>query len=100
MYLPTIIVKGVCDYADSHKNKKWQKYAAVTAAACTKALLWDWRVPSESSTPIASQDVKQTINGSLHFADAPTKDDDLDGKISSVCNLVYISWDADSVITI
>lgn len=40
---PTVIIKGVCDYADSHKNKKWQKYAAVTAAAATKAFLRLWR---------------------------------------------------------
>ncbi|KAL2880914.1 hypothetical protein SGCOL_003564 [Colletotrichum sp. CLE4] len=37
--IPCIIVKGVCDYADSHKNKTWQHYAAATAAAATKALL-------------------------------------------------------------
>ena len=42
-YIPTIVIKSVCDYADSHKNKKWQEYAAVTAAACTKALLEEWR---------------------------------------------------------
>ncbi|KAI9037068.1 NACHT nucleoside triphosphatase [Aspergillus affinis] len=48
--LPTIIVKGVCDYADSHKNKKWQKYASVTAASCAKALLQEWRVAGQSST--------------------------------------------------
>ncbi|KAF2999955.1 hypothetical protein E8E14_003465 [Neopestalotiopsis sp. 37M] len=40
--VPTIIVKGVCDYADSHKNKDWQKYAATTAASCVKALLEEW----------------------------------------------------------
>ncbi|KAF4889058.1 hypothetical protein CGCF415_v014256 [Colletotrichum fructicola] len=37
--IPCIIVKGVCDYADSHKNKKWQPYAAIAAASVTKALL-------------------------------------------------------------
>ncbi|KID85179.1 NACHT and Ankyrin domain protein [Metarhizium guizhouense ARSEF 977] len=37
--IPCIIIKSVCDYADSHKNKKWQDYAAATAAAATKALL-------------------------------------------------------------
>jgi nucleoside phosphorylase len=41
-YVPCIIVKGVCDYADSHKNDDWQKYAAATAAACTKAILERW----------------------------------------------------------
>ncbi|PNP60664.1 hypothetical protein FNYG_14606 [Fusarium nygamai] len=37
--VPCIVVKGVCDYADSHKNKRWQPYAAATAAAAVKALL-------------------------------------------------------------
>lgn len=37
--LPCIVVKGVCDYADSHKNKKWQDFAAATAASVVKALL-------------------------------------------------------------
>ncbi|KAL5335769.1 purine and uridine phosphorylase [Aspergillus crustosus] len=41
---PTVlIIKGVCDYADSHKNKKWQAYAAATAASAAKAFLEDWR---------------------------------------------------------
>ncbi|KAF3258087.1 hypothetical protein TWF217_005788 [Orbilia oligospora] len=39
---PTIIIKSVCDYSDSHKQKKWQKYAATTAAACMKAFLKEW----------------------------------------------------------
>lgn len=37
--IPCIVVKGVCDYADCHKNKKWQNYAAATAAAASKAIL-------------------------------------------------------------
>jgi nucleoside phosphorylase len=41
-YFPSIVIKGVCDYADSHKNKQWQPYAAATAAACTKAFLKGW----------------------------------------------------------
>ncbi|KAE9566302.1 Vegetative incompatibility protein [Colletotrichum fructicola] len=36
---PCLIVRGICDYSDSHKNKKWQEYAAATAAAFTKELL-------------------------------------------------------------
>jgi nucleoside phosphorylase len=43
-----IIIKGVCDYADSHKNKAWQPYAAATGAAAAKALLEYWE-------PIVSQ---------------------------------------------
>lgn len=37
--LPCIVVKGICDYADSHKNKMWQNFAAATAASVMKALL-------------------------------------------------------------
>ncbi|KAJ5216887.1 hypothetical protein N7468_009895 [Penicillium chermesinum] len=36
---PCIVIRGVCDYADSHKNKEWQGYAALVAAAYTKELL-------------------------------------------------------------
>jgi len=36
---PCLVVRGVCDYSDSHKNKKWQGYAAMTAAAYTRDLL-------------------------------------------------------------
>lgn len=39
---PCIVIKGACDYADSHKTKVWQRYAASTAAACTKAFLEHW----------------------------------------------------------
>ncbi|KXX74715.1 Aminodeoxyfutalosine nucleosidase [Madurella mycetomatis] len=37
--VPCIIVKGICDYADSHKNKMWQPFAAATAASVMKAVL-------------------------------------------------------------
>ncbi|KAH7030625.1 uncharacterized protein B0I36DRAFT_348831 [Microdochium trichocladiopsis] len=38
-YMPSIAIRGICDYSDSHKNKKWQGYAAMTAAAYAKELL-------------------------------------------------------------
>ncbi|RYP00350.1 hypothetical protein DL764_006550 [Monosporascus ibericus] len=34
-----LVIRGICDYADSHKNKKWQKYAAATAATYAKEVL-------------------------------------------------------------
>ncbi|KAL4860899.1 hypothetical protein BDV12DRAFT_86385 [Aspergillus spectabilis] len=36
---PCLVIRGISDYADSHKNKRWQGYAAATAAAYAKALL-------------------------------------------------------------
>jgi nucleoside phosphorylase len=41
-HFPSLVIKGVCDYADSHKGKKWQGYAAATAAAIMKAFLEGW----------------------------------------------------------
>jgi nucleoside phosphorylase len=37
--LPCLMVRGICDYADSHRNQDWQRYAAVTAAATAKEIL-------------------------------------------------------------
>ncbi|KAJ5663545.1 hypothetical protein N7507_004276 [Penicillium longicatenatum] len=36
---PYLVIRGICDYSDSHKNKEWQGYAAMVAAAYTKDLL-------------------------------------------------------------
>ncbi|KAJ5660885.1 uncharacterized protein N7484_000257 [Penicillium longicatenatum] len=39
MDFPCVVVRGICDYADTHKNKQWQGYAALAAASYTKELL-------------------------------------------------------------
>ncbi|KAI8624059.1 hypothetical protein F5Y19DRAFT_337792 [Xylariaceae sp. FL1651] len=36
---PCLVIRGICDYADSHKNKIWQEHAAAVAAAFAKELL-------------------------------------------------------------
>ncbi|KAL9945171.1 hypothetical protein D7B24_002149 [Verticillium nonalfalfae] len=48
--LPCVVIKGACDYADSHKTKEWQTYAAATAAACMKEFLCHWDPPSSSQS--------------------------------------------------
>lgn len=50
---PTVVIKGVSDYADSHKNYRWQNYAAASAAACMKAIVKEWRLPDEVLQPEA-----------------------------------------------
>ncbi|KAL4733122.1 hypothetical protein BDV11DRAFT_210457 [Aspergillus similis] len=37
--IPSLVIRGICDYCDSHKHKEWQGYAAFVAAAYAKALL-------------------------------------------------------------
>ncbi|KAF3389451.1 Serine/threonine-protein phosphatase 6 regulatory ankyrin repeat subunit A [Penicillium rolfsii] len=38
-HFPCAVIRGICDYSDSHKNDQWQGYAALTAALYTKDLL-------------------------------------------------------------
>jgi nucleoside phosphorylase len=49
---PCLVIRGVCDYADSHKNKRWQPYAAAAASAYMRELL----------TVIPTSQVEQTRN--------------------------------------
>lgn len=38
--LPCLVIRGICDYSDGHKNKRFQEYAAATAASYAKLLLY------------------------------------------------------------
>ncbi|KAF4474585.1 hypothetical protein CGGC5_v017065 [Colletotrichum fructicola Nara gc5] len=38
-HFPCLVIRGICDYSDSHKNKAWQGFAAMVAAAYAKDLL-------------------------------------------------------------
>lgn len=54
---PCLVIRGICDYADSHKNKEWQGYAATVAAAYAKELL--------SVTPVIRIDQTRTVEDTL-----------------------------------
>ncbi|KAL3480467.1 nucleoside phosphorylase domain-containing protein [Aspergillus californicus] len=43
--IPCLVIRGICDYADSHKQDGWRHYAAAVAAAYCKTILS--RVDSE-----------------------------------------------------
>lgn len=38
-HFPCLVIRGICDYCDTHKNTSWQGYAALAAAAYAKDLL-------------------------------------------------------------
>ncbi|KEF53506.1 uncharacterized protein A1O9_10481 [Exophiala aquamarina CBS 119918] len=44
-----IVVRGISDYSDTHKNDKWQHYAAISAAVYTKELLGVVRAQQRST---------------------------------------------------
>ncbi|PGH14636.1 hypothetical protein AJ79_02971 [Helicocarpus griseus UAMH5409] len=38
-HFPCLVIRGICNYSDSHKNEEWQGYAAMAASAYAKDLL-------------------------------------------------------------
>lgn len=52
--IPCIVIKGVSDYADSHKSRRWQGYASAAAASCMKAFLGKYTVPDRGMATISS----------------------------------------------
>lgn len=55
---PCLVIRGICDYADSHKSKDWQEHAAAVAAAYAKEFL--------SIVPAHDVEVMPTIKGKLY----------------------------------
>ncbi|OJJ95048.1 hypothetical protein ASPACDRAFT_1891966 [Aspergillus aculeatus ATCC 16872] len=62
---PCLVVRGICDYADSHKNKRWQPYAAATAAAYMKELVSV--IPVSDTKSVETEDAK--VDGSRDPSD-------------------------------
>ncbi|KAL8301475.1 hypothetical protein RB593_000335 [Gaeumannomyces tritici] len=55
---PCLVIRGICDYSDSHKNYEWQGYAAMMAAAYAKDLL-QHIVPSHVA---AEKSIKEVVS--------------------------------------
>ncbi|KAJ5273735.1 Pfs NACHT and ankyrin domain protein [Penicillium angulare] len=63
---PCIVIRGICDYADSRKEKTWQEYAAAVAAAYAKELLGCVHpsvVDAECSAKAILETLQQQIDG-------------------------------------
>jgi nucleoside phosphorylase len=60
-HFPCLVIRGICDYSDSHKNKEWQGYAAMMAAAYAKDLLY--QIPLH--TVQAEKKLSDVLSGEL-----------------------------------
>lgn len=58
-HFPCLVIRGICDYSDSHKNKEWQGYASIAAAAYTKDLLC--RIPTNRAE--AEKRISEMLSG-------------------------------------
>ncbi|KKZ60307.1 hypothetical protein EMCG_04950 [[Emmonsia] crescens] len=61
---PCLVIRGICDYADSHKNKEWQPYAAATAAAYMKEILETIPSSEVNRAPRAVESLKDPLDDS------------------------------------
>ena len=57
---PCVVIRGICDYSDTHKNDVWQGYAAATAAAYAKELLEVIQPSEVSQLPTSTTTLRQT----------------------------------------
>ncbi|KAI9159132.1 5'-methylthioadenosine/S-adenosylhomocysteine nucleosidase [Paramyrothecium foliicola] len=77
---PCLVVKGVCDYADSHKNSHWHNFAAATAAAVTRSIIE--RYPKTDAAQTTAPEAKaqpQLVGGAMSNFYAPNY-----GKVTSL----------------
>jgi nucleoside phosphorylase len=82
---PCLAIRGICDYADSHKNKAWQPYAAGTAAAYAKELLSV--IPLvEASKTLTVKDPAREPTGyySCYFLLLPSSTDVTAGRVTTL----------------
>ncbi|KAL4740562.1 hypothetical protein BDV11DRAFT_204202 [Aspergillus similis] len=57
--LPCLPIRGICDYADSHKSDGWQKYAAAVAAAYAREFLEELPVAAASARSVYTPNDRQ-----------------------------------------
>ncbi|KAK8148068.1 hypothetical protein G3M48_000410 [Beauveria asiatica] len=97
-----LVIRGICDYSDSHKNKQWQEVAATVAAAYAKELLLV--IPAAVCTaapvvaiPSVDLDRQQTLLRSLEFEQINARRSNIKPKYSTTCRWLlshpdYLDW--------
>jgi nucleoside phosphorylase len=68
-HFPCLVIRGICDYSDSHKNKEWQGYAAMAAAAYARKLLCHI-IPSRID---AEKRITEVLSGASQTIEVSTK---------------------------
>ncbi|RYP53871.1 hypothetical protein DL768_001183 [Monosporascus sp. mg162] len=112
-HFPCLVIRGICDYSDSHKNKEWQGYAAMSAAAYAKDLLC--RIPPNDvealrrmasgvsaqprrgESPSLNEEQKRMLLNSLQFDQLDTHRTTIKNAHSKTCKWLlkkseYLEW--------
>ncbi|RYP81628.1 hypothetical protein DL770_005836 [Monosporascus sp. CRB-9-2] len=104
---PCLVIRGICDYSDSHKNKQWQEYAAATAAAYAKELLsvvHSNEIQEKSTVTLSSiagqealQDQRKALLDSLRFEQIDSRQANIKAAHRKTCKWLlqhpdYVDW--------
>ncbi|CAH0056445.1 unnamed protein product [Clonostachys solani] len=104
---PCLVIRGICDYADSHKSKNWQRYSAATAAAYAKELLLEvpgnqiCKYPSSAyftnDVPMSLYECRNALLESLDFHQIESRHINIKSAYEKTCqwlhyNSNYHSW--------
>ncbi|THX71919.1 ankyrin repeat protein [Aureobasidium pullulans] len=74
---PCLVVRGMSDYSDSHKNDKWHGYAAAVAAAYARELFFYMPVDEVKQCKISETDVNEMVQNTKKSARAADYTEDL-----------------------
>ncbi|KAG5299661.1 hypothetical protein I7I50_06874 [Histoplasma capsulatum G186AR] len=89
--VPCLVIRGICDYCDSHKNDDWHKYAALAAAAYARELLLVLRPQRVDAMPLwagrVAQELQQVVTTVESMDEKITW-----GKLSSVQEAAFDSF--------
>ncbi|KAL6901316.1 hypothetical protein GGI43DRAFT_422769 [Trichoderma evansii] len=90
---PCLVIRGICDYSDSHKNDKWKGFAAMAAAAYAKDLLG---LIQPSRVEVEPRLGEVLIEVAENVANINTNVEDIRSHIISQQDLKILNWLADS----
>lgn len=92
--IPYIVIRGINDYADSHKNKEWQGYAAMAAAALTKELLGYVHMNKQDRCdgPVPNNLAEMRLSANLGESERPLHKPDPKNSIWATGLSQAISW--------
>ncbi|KGO36599.1 hypothetical protein PEX1_044240 [Penicillium expansum] len=66
---PCLVIRGICDYSDSHKNKGWQGHAAMVAAAYARDVLQRIQLSRVEAEERISQVISDHFKGNKELLD-------------------------------
>ncbi|KAL9572587.1 hypothetical protein ACKAV7_003420 [Fusarium commune] len=85
--IPVGVIRGVCDYADQHKNKEWQPYAAAMAAAYAKAVIYELGPGKVMPSFSMINEAKHALCGTI-LCDLPPTTDRFFGRETELLEMV------------